>query len=361
MSEQRRVTFQHMGDYWVAIKSLVERAGCEVVVPPRITRRTIELGALHSPEFVCVPFKYTLGNFIEALDEGANVVCQLGGGCRFSYYAEVQEAILRDLGYEFEFLRLEAGASFFDLVREFRIKVAPDVSFARVTECFWHAFHMGEAIDAVQDHIRRNVGFEVTPGTMRGIEVGFLRELEGVRTRKNVDELLGDTLDLLRAVPLQRPEDPVRVVVVGELYAVMEPFANYRLEAELARNGVEVHRHLDLTTLIRNSIKYRTHVREMVRRAAPYVTYHLGAEGTESVARTLDALRGGFDGAVHLKPFGCMPEVNAMSALQRISRDHGFPILFVSCDAQAAEAGLRTRVEAFADMLRARKAGLVHA
>jgi predicted nucleotide-binding protein (sugar kinase/HSP70/actin superfamily) len=151
------------------------------------------------------------------------------------------------------------------------------------------------------------------------------------------------------------------VQVVGELYVVMEPFSNYRLEEELARNGVEVHRHLDLTTLIRDSITYRSHVKKMQRHAAPYVTYHLGAEGTESVARTLDALRGGFDGAVHLKPFGCMPEVNAMTAMQRISREHTFPILFVSCDAQAAEAGLRTRVEAFVDMLRAREAGFINA
>lgn len=361
MSEPRRITFPHMGDYWVAVKSIAELSGCEVVVPPKITRRTIELGALNSPEFVCVPFKYNLGNFIEALDRGANVICQVGGGCRFSYYAEIQETILRDLGYDFEFVRFEGGSNILDIVREFRDKAAPHVSMARVAACFWHAFHMGEAIDAVQDFIRKNVGFEATPGAMRSIEARFLHQLDGAKTRRYVDDLLGDTLALLRAVPLQHPERRLRVQVVGELYVVMEPFSNYRVEDELARNGVEVHRHLDLTTLIRDTVTYRSHVREMLRHAAPYVTYHLGAEGTESVARTLDALRGGFDGAVHLKPFGCMPEVNAMTAMQRISREHTFPILFVSCDAQAAETGLRTRVEAFVDMLRAREAGLINA
>ena len=46
-----------------------------------------------------MPFKYTLGCFIEALDRGAEVIVQAGGGCRLGFYGEVQEAILRDLGY----------------------------------------------------------------------------------------------------------------------------------------------------------------------------------------------------------------------------------------------------------------------
>ena len=47
----------------------------------------------------------------------------------------------------------------------------------------------------------------------------------------------------------------------------------------------------------------------------------------------------GFDGMVHVKPFGCMPEVTAMSALQRISRERTFPILFMSYDVQTSEHG----------------------
>ncbi len=63
----------------------------------------------------------------------------------------------------------------------------------------------------------------------------------------------------------------------------------------------------------------------------------------------------GFDGVLHLKPFGCMPEVNAMAALQRLSREHTFPVLFISFDAQTSETGLATRLDAFCDMLRMRK------
>lgn len=34
---------------------------------------------MYSPDFVCVPFKYNLGNFIETLDNGANILVQAGG------------------------------------------------------------------------------------------------------------------------------------------------------------------------------------------------------------------------------------------------------------------------------------------
>jgi benzoyl-CoA reductase/2-hydroxyglutaryl-CoA dehydratase subunit BcrC/BadD/HgdB len=56
-----------------------------------------------------------------------------------------------------------------------------------------------------------------------------------------------------------------------------------------------------------------------------------------------------------------MPEVSAMSALQRISRETSFPILFLSFDAQTSETGVLTRLEAFCDMLQLRKGVAVSA
>ncbi len=361
MSGPRRITFPHMGDYWVAIKRIAEQSGAEVVVPPRITRHTIELGARYSPEFVCVPFKYTLGSLIEGLERGANVACQLCGGCRFSYYAEVQEAILHDLGHDCEFISLQGGANILEIMLDFQRKVAPKRSVPRIARTFLDAFRMGEAIDEVQGTVRRDLAFEAVPGSLKKVEADFLRDLDATRTNRQVRDLRASAMETLERVPLERPERPLRVLVVGELYVVMEPYSNCHIEDELSRNGVEVHRPLDVTTLIRHAIGHRAHIREMIDGAAPYVTRHIGAEGTESVARTMAAIRDGFDGVVHLKPFGCMPEVNAMAALQRISREHTFPILFVSCDAQSAEAGLRTRVEAFCDMLRIREAGVIYA
>ena len=49
-----------------------------------------------------------------------------------------------------------------------------------------------------------------------------------------------------------------------------------------------------------------------------------------------------------------------MGALQRISREKGFPVLFMSYDAQTSEAGVLTRLEAFCDVLAMRRREVVH-
>ena len=77
------VAFPRMGNYFNPIKKLITNTThLKVIEIPKITKETISLGSKNSPDTVCVPFKYNLGNFIEALNKGATVLFQAGGGCR---------------------------------------------------------------------------------------------------------------------------------------------------------------------------------------------------------------------------------------------------------------------------------------
>ena len=101
------ISFPHLGDYYIPISFLLKKlTKYKVMIAPPITKKTLELGTINSPNFVCIPFKYNLGNFIESLNNGANIIIQAGGGCRYGYYGEVQEKILSDLGYNFEYYNL---------------------------------------------------------------------------------------------------------------------------------------------------------------------------------------------------------------------------------------------------------------
>ena len=107
MEKKEIVSFPHLGDYYIPIQFLLSHLSKYEVIPsPPITKKTIELGNKYSPDFVCVPFKYNLGNFIETLDNGATLLFQAGGGCRYGYYPEVQEKILKDLGYNFSMMTI---------------------------------------------------------------------------------------------------------------------------------------------------------------------------------------------------------------------------------------------------------------
>ena len=59
---RRVIAFPLMGNYYIPANFLFSKiSNSEVLKPPPITSQTIELGSKYSPDFLCTPFKYTLG------------------------------------------------------------------------------------------------------------------------------------------------------------------------------------------------------------------------------------------------------------------------------------------------------------
>jgi len=342
-----------MGKYHVPIKRLMEKLVGEygeVFSAPPITKRTIELGTKHSPEFVCIPFKYNLGNFIEALENGATVLFHTSGDCRMGFYNEVQEQILHDLGYEFQMCILETNArnrslkNFYGMFK----KLNPKLTYAKTVSAILLAMRIVFAIDKVEKYVRENVGFETREGELEKIENIFLKEVSKANNVFQVGRICRKYLKQLQSVPLNKPNDRMRIGVVGELYVLMEPFSTYFIEKELAKFGIEVTRFIDVSYLLfspKHKIPY------LVKEADGYITYDIGADGADSVAKCVYFAKNGYDGIIHLKPFGCTPEVNSIPICQRVSEDYQIPILYFSFDSQTSETGVKTRLEAFYDML----------
>jgi predicted nucleotide-binding protein (sugar kinase/HSP70/actin superfamily) len=352
----RVVSFPHMGDYAAAIRPLGDLLG-EVLLPPPITSATLELGARHSPEAVCVPFKYTLGCFIEALERGADTLAMTGGGCRLGFYAEVQEAILHDLGYEFELIALSNHTtSLRQLMTEFR-RLNPANSRRTIARTFALAAKRIAVLDQVQAIQRRDAAFACDKTAYRALGEAFLSALSETKTPADAEAVGREYGALLESAPMARPERPLRIGVVGEIYVAMEPFSNQMLERMLAELGAEVRREVTVSGVLDGAYGGRAYLRELVASASPYLKHDIGMDGTKSVAHALTYLREGFDGVIHVKPFGCLPEVNALPALQRLSREHDFPLMTLSFDVHTSETGTRTRVEAFCDMLLRRREG----
>ena len=96
-----RIGMPHMGNTYIPFKALFQRLNVDFVLSPISNRRTLSLGVRYSPEGLCIPFKLTLGNLIEAAELGADTLLMPSGYgvCRLGYYATTQEQILHDLGY----------------------------------------------------------------------------------------------------------------------------------------------------------------------------------------------------------------------------------------------------------------------
>lgn len=339
-----------MGNYVVAFLEIANLTNCEIIETPPISKKTIEIGFKHSPESVCIPFKYNLGNYIEALDLGANVLIQAGGGCRFGFYGEVQGEILKKLGYKFSLFHLSNNYNPFYIVAEFR-KYNPKITVYKIARGFYLAYQKARAIEEIEKYIRENIGFEENIGEMERYFKQFLTSLNCGKRNKQILAIKRIFLKKLKTVKVNKPKNPLKVGVLGELYVVMEPFSNFEVEKKLGKMGVEVHRFVSVSEIVNAFLFPRRKTRHLLKLAKPYLKYHIGAHGSETVGLAQKLAKDNFDGLIHLKPFGCMPEINAMPALHRISTDYKIPIIYFSFDSQTSETGINTRLEAFYDML----------
>ena len=348
---QRRIGFPRMDNYNVALKYMVEVGlDCTYVMAPPMTRRTLELGSKYSPDFVCAPFKYTLGSMLEMLQNGGvDTLLETGGVCRLGYYGALQKQILRDLGYQVEFVDLaEMGKHKLRGYYAAAHRLNPHCSMVKAARALPDTLHAVRYIDDIENRVRLDRGFEVRRGSMKAVLDAFLQALSEARCRKDLDTAYGRALAGLSRVELRKPEHPLRVGIIGEYYTVMDDFGNHNAEQILAcmGEGVEIHRWMSFT---HRNLDYDE--KADLARIAPYVRYSMGPTTSATLAAALRYAETGFDGIVHVKSFGCTPEVDAMSVLQNISADRKIPVLYLSYDSQTGDAGIQTRLEAFYDMI----------
>ncbi len=352
-----RVATPHMGHLSVALASGFRELGVEPVVPPPTSRRTLSLGVRHSPETVCLPFKITLGNFIEALEAGADtLVMPAGRGlCRFGYYAGLQEKILRELGYKFRMVTVDLfKGRIFSLIKVFKdLSGAP---YWRVISVVRFGLSRLAVIDELERLTQKVRAVELRKGMATRIFREAIESLGQVADRDSLKRLKKKYEERLRAVPVDEHARPLKVGVIGEFYVLLEPFVNMDVEVELGKLGVEVERSIFISEWTKFSLIFQlfgiSEKEKLHRAARPYLKRDVGGDGWESVGhKVLDARR--YDGLVHLAPFGCMPEIVAQNIFPAIKND--IPLLTLISDEQMGRAGMITRLEAFVDLLRRRR------
>jgi len=350
--KKRKVSFPHFGSYCVPIEVLMTVGlDAEYVTPPPITKRTLELGSKYSPDFVCSPFKYQLGNYIEAIEQGADTLIQTGGPCRLGYYGELHEQILKDLGYDVTFINMAEAdyAKPLTFYNEFK-KINPKMSLKKTAQTLLMVVKMVEIIDKMEDYMRQNIGFEKEDGSFERVHKEFLQELRTVRDKKELQATYKKYLKRFKEIEVVLPENPLRVGIVGEYYTIMEPFSNHYMEKELAKKGIIVERWMNIYNSFFNQNQQQ--VKDQIK---GYAKYDMGATSMFTIHEALDYAKKKFDGIIHVKSAGCTPEMDAMPVLQKISTDYKIPILYFSFDSQTSETGIKTRLEAFHDMILMRK------
>ncbi len=348
-----KITFPYMGPVFVYQK-LFERLGHEVVLPPRPSQRTIELGTKYSPEFICFPFKIILGSYLEALELGAEVVVTTGfiGACRAVYYGNLSERILRQLGYDIRVMvfdsPLEDFQGFLRQCRELG-NHTPLPEFIRLFHLIIRLIYANDYFQKKINHLRP---YERVSGICSRKWVEIQELLNSCNSLKELKMVLKKAAQIIAEIPIVKEREILKVGMVGEIYLVMESCANHEIEDKLATLGIEVVRNQYISDWIHHVI---FPPRPMLRRTDKYLKNSVGGHEKINIGYILKFKKMGFHGIIHLMPFGCMPELVTQTIIPALSMDLDFPILSLSLDEQTGWGNNQIRLEAFVDLLRNRK------
>lgn len=356
-----RLTFPHMGLLSIPVETLINGLGHEAVVAPPTNKRTFELGAKYSPESACLPFKVNLGNFIEALEQGAEGILAAGGTgpCRFGYYAQIQQQILQDLGYTFQLLLLDPPAGRTkELYRALKILL----QYRRLDQV---VLLLNLAWKKAQWLDRGNMLYRYfLPRSKDKKATGqcyeeYLANIRREPLRKRLPLHYRDLSRKLTALSTgSGAEVTLRVKIIGEIYMVLEPRVNFHLETVLGEMGVEVVRALSISQWVEEHLLgfiFPGHKQRTILLSEPFLPSFVGGHGRETIAEMVDAGVNRLDGVIQILPFTCMPEIVAQSITPEVSKVYNLPVLTLVIDEHSGEAGMMTRLEAFVDLMQRKK------
>jgi len=346
---------------YIPVKALFDDLGVKVVIPPPISKKTLETGTRLSPEMACLPLKINMGNYLESIARGADTIVLSGscGPCRFGYYGVVQKEILRDLGYDIDVVIIDTPQlgirAFMEKIR----KITGNQPWFKVLKAFSNASDIVALVDELLDASLMKRPREMVPGETDRVMQQFESDFAEAVGSSEIKALIGKYMEKIRSIREKAGVSPLRIGLVGEIYTLIEPFVNLNVERKLGRLGVEVHRGITINEWVKQHLSldfsYKRKQKRILKKAEPYLNLCVGGHAWQTVASTVNYSDEGLDGVIQVMPFGCMPEIVAESILPSIASDRSFPIMTLTVDELTGEAGYMTRLEAFVDLLSQKK------
>ena len=348
------LSFPHMGKLHLALSQTCRLLDIPYLVPSPPGPHALKLGQELAPEGSCLPFCLVLGNMREALEAGADTIMMLGGcgPCRFGYFVYLAVRILNDAGYRFQPLIIDRGyhwSNYGTIKRAGRVSMPSLVKAARLG---WAMVVCEETIARIE---REELPRVTEPHRWQKILNDCRDSLAETQSLEEVARIRERVLAGVSQMQFLPPDEVLKVGLVGDIYTLLEPYANYRIEEYLKEKGVAVYKEMAVSSWIPNTVLPWRRVRYyggLLQEASPYLRFCAGGFSLETVANARKMKRRRVNGIIQLFPLGCMPEIVARSVLNRICHDDNIPVLSVTIDQHESMTGFETRLEAFLDMIR---------
>ena len=357
-----KVAFPHMGTISIAWAAGLKKIGVEPYVPPYTSKKTLSYGTKNSPEAICLPYKLILGNFIEAIEGGADYVAMITspGICRLGEYGNNIQNTLKDLGYKANYIELslyDGIKGLYNFLKEISGKNDPILIMRAINITIRKIFAIDDLDRALAYYRAREVKF----GEAEKHYKKALKMIDKVDSTLDLKHVYHEALKEIEKTEIDPNREVLNVDLTGEIFLVNDEFSNQNIERELGRMGVETRRSLTVGSFLKDAIipkAFRppeTHLQRAERMAKPYLMRDIGGDALECVSDVVFADVHGKDGIIHISPFTCMPEIMSQNIFPTMRSEHEIPILTLIMDEQTGKAGYITRLEAFVDLMRRKK------
>ncbi len=360
--KSKKIAFPHMGLIYIAWSCALRKIGVEPYIEPYTSKKTLSLGTKHSPEAICLPYKLILGNFIEALEGGADYVAMITspGICRLGEYGKCIQNALHDLGYDAKYIELQLYdgiAGMYRFLKEVAGKNRPLMFLNAIITAIRKVF----LVDDLETKLAYLRAREIHSGDAEKAFNKALKIVDAEDSFWRLKKAKKKALAEMEKVKIDKNKEVLNVDITGEIFLVCDPFSNQNIEKELGNMGVQVRKSLTVSSFLKDAIipkifrKGETHLQRANRLAKPYLMRDIGGDALECVSDVAYANERGIDGIIHISPFTCMPEIMSQNIFPAMRENCEIPILPLIMDEQTGKAGYLTRLEAFVDLMKRRK------
>jgi len=394
----KKVYLPYMCDHNYAMEGALEHFGYRAETLPPPDGQSLAMGRKCSTGGECLPFILTTGDFLKLVrtegfdpERSCLFMATSTGPCRFCHYFSAQSQILRRMGYDVDFVALEAYNAY--TIRDL------GTPFRRTA---WFAIC---SVDLLLKLLWRTRPYEVEKGQTDTVYGRALQDLKAALKdggRHGLLKALPEIVDRFRRIPVAGERRPL-IGVVGEIYVRANEFSNAGLVRLLEELGAEVrvaptgewlmYTHYKKLGDTRRRRDWRAHLRtrlerrvlrhdehlagrafagairdeeleeplteSVVRDAEPYISEAYRGEPVLTVGKAIDYAKAGFDGIVNVMPFSCMPGTMVSAVSPEVKHDHGIPWINLTFDGQE-QTHLRTRLEAFMHQTRLHAQSAAH-
>lgn len=356
-----KISFPHMGCV-TGYKRLMEKLGHEVIMPDKPSQSTMELGVKYSPEFICFPFKVMMGTYIECAEKGAEVIVSSGGcgPCRAGMYPDVHQKVLRELGYNTKVMVFDSMFKDFGRFMGIAKQLMNGTNIFKMAGIAAYCYYMIKKMDKLEKRLKIMRAYELNQGDFSKAWLRIVEMFEQTNTICDVRRTYKKAIEIFESIPMRRVSESerIRVGIVGEIYVVMEPTVNKNVEEILNSLGVEVENVQYISDWVEHNLVPhwlpfpKSH--RVFKKSGKVSPINCGGHDKENMGWVMDFAQRGFDGVVHLMPFACLPELVNLGKFPEISKRLNMPIMSLSLDEQMGEAHVKTRLEAFTDLIKSK-------